>query len=116
MSSPKHKGRSTGRWVEWHAKVRQALISWGPWLVKTDLGAYFDNIDHATLFAELNRLGMHPNAVLPTGDLRDRVAIAGKGTGCGQGVGRSVPDGRRTGVQHGSRHADRPAEYANFAK
>jgi hypothetical protein len=45
--------KGTKQWVAWSRAVTNALKERGPWLVKTDLTAYFDTIDHATLLSEL---------------------------------------------------------------
>lgn len=55
--------KGTKQWVAWRKAVHDEVDSAGPWLVKTDLTAFFDTVDHATLLGELQNLGVHPKVL-----------------------------------------------------
>lgn len=45
------------QWLAWRNATRLALLDGMPWMVKTDITAYFDNIQHRLLLGELESLG-----------------------------------------------------------
>jgi excisionase family DNA binding protein len=48
------------QWLRWQAAQRQAIEDGYEWVVKTDITAYFDNIEHRLLFADIDRLNPDP--------------------------------------------------------
>ena len=49
--------KSTRQWVRWHRRVGKEVRHGGSWVAKTDLTAYFENVDHAILLSELASAG-----------------------------------------------------------
>ena len=63
-SDPKYfLKKSTGLWVKWLRDVGEDFESCGPWLVRTDLSAYFDSIDHDLLLSDAPQ----PSSPTPAG-------------------------------------------------
>lgn len=55
--------RSTGLYVQWQKAVLGALNSDGPWLVRSDLTAYFECIDHNQLIREVSNFNVAPEVL-----------------------------------------------------
>jgi DNA-binding CsgD family transcriptional regulator len=47
----------TAAWLRWREAASAEVRDGRPWLVKTDITAYFDNIEHRILFRDLDSLG-----------------------------------------------------------
>lgn len=50
-------------WKRWQAQVQLQLVTGQPWMVKTDLTAYFDHISHRLLIEEVSALNPDPRVV-----------------------------------------------------
>jgi excisionase family DNA binding protein len=48
------KGRD--QWLAWRRETVRLVENGYPWLVKTDVSSYFDNIEHRLLFADIDRV------------------------------------------------------------
>lgn len=55
--------KSTRQWVRWHRRVGKEVRHGGSWVAKTDLTAYFENVDHAILLSELASAGASPEVL-----------------------------------------------------
>lgn len=80
----RHGGR---QWVKWRRYVRDQVADTDRWLVKTDLTAYFDTIQHRSLLADVESLNVD-STILDV--LRDALrAWGGQGIGLPQGPNAS---------------------------
>lgn len=48
------------QWLAWKAAVEQDIADGYSWMIKTDVTAYFDNIEHRLLFGEIDGLNPDP--------------------------------------------------------
>lgn len=55
--------RSTGLYVEWQKQVTKDLDTHGPWLVRSDLTAYFDCVDHDQLIRDIAQFSVAPEVL-----------------------------------------------------
>src|SRR6266851_939194 len=54
---------SRSQWLAWKGEVARALRSGTPWMLKTDLTAYFDTIHHQRLAEDLRTINASPDAI-----------------------------------------------------
>lgn len=57
--------RSTKQWVQWHRRVAEEVKGGAAWVAKTDISAYFENVDHEILFRELADAGVSEPVLRP---------------------------------------------------
>jgi hypothetical protein len=58
---PRYLLRSgTDQWLAWLLDVKKDIESGYAWMVKTDISAYFETIQHRSLFADVDALGPDP--------------------------------------------------------
>lgn len=76
--------KGTDQWVEWKQDIERSVEAGFVWGVKSDVTAYFANISHELLLADVQSLNVDPNVLLALEAMLDHWSLIG---------GRGIPEG-----------------------